>query len=70
MNSFVNVNHAASLVGYWMFDFNYKKAFPLTLDSLNLTGSPSEVEGNFDVFETVFHTVRYTNNTGERNISD
>ena len=27
MDSLGNVNHAISVVGYWIFDSNYKKAF-------------------------------------------
>ena len=30
-----NVNDAVSIVGYWIFDSNYKFALPLTIDSLN-----------------------------------
>ena len=26
MESLVNVNHAISVVGYWIFDYNYEKA--------------------------------------------
>ena len=38
-----NFNHAVSIFGYWIFDSNHKKALLLTLDSLNLIFSPSEV---------------------------
>ena len=31
MDSVGNVNHAMSIVGYWIFVFNYKKSLPLTL---------------------------------------
>ena len=30
MDSLVNVNHAISIVGYWIFDSNYKKELCLT----------------------------------------
>ena len=30
MDSLGNVNHAISIVGYWIFDSNYKKYFFLT----------------------------------------
>ena len=30
MDSLGNVNHAISVVGYWIFDSNYKKALCLT----------------------------------------
>ena len=70
MDSVGNVNHEVIIVGYWIFDSNFKKALPLTLDSLNLIISPSVVEEMFAVFKTVFHTVVYINNTGKLNISD
>ena len=59
MNSVCNVNHEVSIVFYWIFDSNYKKAFPLKLDSLNLVCSTLEGEEMFAMFETVFHAVRY-----------
>ena len=31
-----NFNNSVSIVGYWIFESNYKYAPPLTLDSLNL----------------------------------
>ena len=30
MDSLVNVNHAISVVGHWIFDSNYKKSLCLT----------------------------------------
>ena len=30
MDSLGNVNHVISIVGYWIFDFNYNKALCLT----------------------------------------
>ena len=35
------VNHAISIVGYWIFDSNYEKALYLTRESLDLICSPS-----------------------------
>ena len=70
MYSVGNVNHAVSISIYWIFDSNYKKALLLTLDSLNLICSPSVGEVIFAVFESVFHTVRYINNTGKLKIYD
>ena len=64
-----NVNHAVSIVGYWIFDSNLKNTLPLKLDSLNLICSPLVGEGMFVVFESVFHAVRYINNTGKLKIS-
>ena len=54
IDSGVNVNHAVSIVGYWIFDSKYKKALPLTLDYLNLICYPLVGEGMFVVFESVF----------------
>ena len=65
MDSAGNVNHAVSIVGYWIFDSNYKQALSLTLDSLNIICSPSVGEGMFTLFESVVHAVRYTKNTGK-----
>ena len=31
MDSLGNVNHAISVVGYWIFDFNYKKSLVLNI---------------------------------------
>ena len=36
MDYLVNVNHTEIVVGKWIFDSNYKKSFPLTIESLNL----------------------------------
>ena len=65
MDSVGNVNNELSIVGYWIFDSNYKKALLLKLDSLNLICPPSVGEVIFFVFESVFHIVRYINNTGK-----
>ena len=65
MDSVGNVNHAMSIFGYRTFDSTYKKALPLTLDSLNLICSTLLGEVMFDMFEKLFHAVRYINNTGK-----
>ena len=70
MDTVGNVNHAVSIVGYCVFESKYKKALPLTLDSLNLICSPSVEEGTFVVFESVVCTVRYIKNIGKLKISD
>ena len=70
MESVGNFDHAGSIFCYWIFQSNYKKALPLTLDLLNLIYSPSVGEGMFVIFESVFHAVRYINNTGKLNIAD
>ena len=35
MDSLGNINHAVSVVGKFIFDSNYEKALPLTIESLN-----------------------------------
>ena len=65
-----NVNYAVIIFGYWIFEYNYKKALPLILDSLNPICYPLVGEGMFSMCEKVFHSVRYINNTGKLNISD
>ena len=70
MDSADNFDHAVSIVRYWIFESNYKKALPLTLDSLNIICSLSKEEGVFTIFETVLHAVIYINNKGKLMISD
>ena len=70
MESVGNVNHAVSIVRYWISDPNYKHALLLKIDSLNLIYSPTEGEGTFSVFETVFHTVIYTSKKGKLKITE
>ena len=36
MDSLGNVNHATSVVGYWIFDSNYKKSLFLTQEKLDI----------------------------------
>ena len=54
-----NVNHAISDIRYWMFDSNYNKALVLNRELLNMICSPSVVEEQVAVFETLFTAVRY-----------
>ena len=49
-----NVNHALSIVGHWIFEYNYKKSLPLTLESFNVIFSPLVGEGLISRFETIF----------------
>ena len=53
MDTLGNFNHTVSIVGYWVFDSDYKKALLLALDSLNLICSPSVGEVMFAMFEIV-----------------
>ena len=41
MDSLVNVNHAISFVGYWIFDSKYNKALVLNRASLEMICAPS-----------------------------
>ena len=54
-----NVNHAISILGCWVFDSNYKKAFCLTQELLDLICSPFIEEEQVATFQSVFYAVRY-----------
>ena len=41
MDSIGNVNHAIIVVGYWIFDSNYKKSLVLNMSSLDNICDPS-----------------------------
>ena len=69
METFVNVNHGVSIVGYWIFDSNYKFSLPLTIDPFNRICSPFLGEGLVAWFKTVFYAFRYIQNTGKLKIS-
>ena len=59
MDLLVNVNHAISVVGNWIFDSNYEKSLVLNRASLDMICAPSVGEEKYDIFETVFTAVRY-----------
>ena len=59
MNFLVNVNHAISVIGYWTFDSNYKRALLFNRESLDMICTPSVGEEQVAVFETVFTAVRF-----------
>ena len=54
MNSLGNMNHAISVVGYWIFDSNYEKALVLNRELLDMICAPSVGEEQVAEFETVF----------------
>ena len=58
MDSLVNVDHAISVVGYWIFDSNYKEAFVLNRKLLGMIFAPYFHEEKVVVFDTVFTSVR------------
>ena len=53
-----NVYHAISVVEYWIFDYNYKKALVRNRESLDMICAPSVGEEQAAEFETVFSAVR------------
>ena len=57
MYSLGNVNHAISVLGYWIFDSNYKIALVLNRESLDMICAPSIGEEEVAKFETVFTAV-------------
>ena len=59
MDSLVNVNHAISVVGKWIFDSNYETALVLNMASLDMICAPYVSEEQAAKFESVFTTVRY-----------
>ena len=59
MDSLGNVNRAIIIVGHWIFDSNYKKAFFLAQVSMYLIFSHSIGEEPVATFQFVFYAVRY-----------
>ena len=53
------MNHAISIVRYWIFDSKYEKELCLKRESLDLTCSPSVGEEQIVKVETVFLAVGY-----------
>ena len=58
MDSLHNLNHAISVVGYWIFESNYKRALVLNRESLNMICALFVGEVNFAVFGTVCTAVK------------
>ena len=53
MDSLVNVNHAISVVGSWIFDSNYDRSLFLNRESLDMICDPSvgeEQDAMFEIF--------------------
>ena len=59
MNSLVNVNHAISIVGLWIFDSNYKKSLSVTYKLIYLICSFYSGKELVAMFWFVFYAVRY-----------
>ena len=53
-----NVNHAISVLGYWIFDSNYEGALVLNRLSLDMIFAPYVGEEQVTKFERVFNAVR------------
>ena len=62
MDSLVNVNHAISVVGSWIFDSDYERALVLNKASLDMICTPSVGEEQADIFEKYYYAVRYISN--------
>ena len=59
MDSLGNVNHAISVVGYWIFDSNYEIPLVLNRASLGMICDPNVGEEQAAKFETVLKEGRY-----------
>ena len=59
MDSLVNLNHDISMVGYCIFDSNYKKVLCMTKESLDIICSPSFGEEQVATLQSVFYSVRF-----------
>ena len=64
MDNAGNVNHTVSIVGYCIFDSNYKKVLLFTIYLLNHICSPLIGEGLCAMIETLIYAFRYTNKRG------
>ena len=64
MDNLVNMNNAISVVGYWIFDSNYKTALVLKRKNLDMICALSVGEKQVAVFDTVFTkvSVHFLNN--------
>ena len=58
MYSLINVNHAISVVGNWIFDSNYEGALVPNRASLDMIFFPSVGEEQNAIFEKVYYAVR------------
>ena len=59
MDSLGNVNHTISIVGHWIFYYNYKEALFFTQLFLDLICSPSVGEEQVAKFRSVLNAVGY-----------
>ena len=59
METLGNLSRAISIVGYWIFDYNYEQTLCMKRESLDLIYSPSIGAEQVFGFETVSYAVRY-----------
>ena len=59
IGSLVNLNHAISAVGNYIFDSKYERALVLNKASLDMICAPSVGEEQAAIFEKVYYAVRY-----------
>ena len=67
MDTLGNTNHAIIIVGYYIFDSNYKKILCLKSESLDLICSPSVGKEQVVKSEKVFYAIRYMCSPGNLN---
>ena len=65
IDSLVNVNHAISVVGYWMFYSNYTNSLVLNRELLDMMCASYVVEEQAAKFELVFTAVRYIHSASQ-----
>ena len=54
-----NMNHAISVVGYWIFDSNYERALVLNIELLDMICASSVGREEVATFERFVYAVRY-----------
>ena len=59
MDTLGNVNSVISVLGYWIFDWNYEKALVLNRELLDMICEQSVGEEQVTRFEKWFTAVRY-----------
>ena len=65
MYSLGNMNHAISVVGYWIFESNYEELLVLNMASLGMICAPSVGEGQAAKFELLFTAVKYISSAAQ-----
>ena len=67
MDYLINMNHAVSVVGYWITDSNFENGLILNKAYLDLMFSCTNDKYAIAEFEEFFHTVRFINPKGKIN---